>query len=113
MAVLAFSPNFIFFPIDVNVQVFPKRQILDSSKLKEFADDNFKFDRNGGKFSKRIEITGAKGKLLFTSRFAENIVVKVENAGNLPYLRHAFSLEKSLSLSLFPQELTFLIVVLF
>ena len=23
---------------------FPKRQILDSSKLKEFADDNFKFD---------------------------------------------------------------------
>ena len=24
----------------------PKRQILDSSKLKEFADDNFKFDEN-------------------------------------------------------------------
>ena len=23
---------------------FPKQQILDSSKLKEFADDNFKFD---------------------------------------------------------------------
>ena len=28
-------------------QPFPKRQILDSSKLKEFADDNFKFDENG------------------------------------------------------------------
>ena len=29
--------------------LFPKRQILDSSKLKEFADDNFEFDENGGK----------------------------------------------------------------
>ena len=26
---------------------FPTRQILDFSKLKEFADDNFKFDKNG------------------------------------------------------------------
>ena len=26
---------------------FPKRQISDSSKLKEFEDDNFKFDENG------------------------------------------------------------------
>ena len=31
---------------------FPKRQILDSSKLKEFADDNFKFDENGKESSK-------------------------------------------------------------
>ena len=28
-----------------------KRQMLDSSKLKEFADDNFKFYKNGTKFS--------------------------------------------------------------
>ena len=33
---------------------FPKRQILDSSKLKEFADDNFKFDENGRKVSKQV-----------------------------------------------------------
>ena len=26
---------------------FPKRQILDSSELKEFADGYFKFDENG------------------------------------------------------------------
>ena len=32
-----------------------RRQILDSSKLKEFADDNFKFDENGRKLSKRVE----------------------------------------------------------
>ena len=29
-----------------------RRQILDCSKLKQFADDNFKFDENGIKFSK-------------------------------------------------------------
>ena len=29
--------------------------ISDSSKLKEFADDNFKFDENGRKLSKRVE----------------------------------------------------------
>ena len=29
-----------------------KRQILDSSKLKEFADDNYKFDENGKQFAK-------------------------------------------------------------
>ena len=26
---------------------FPNNKILDSSKLKDFADDNFKFDENG------------------------------------------------------------------
>ena len=31
-----------------------------SSKLKEFADDNFKFDDNGSKLSKRVENTGEK-----------------------------------------------------
>ena len=40
--------------------LFPKRQILDSSKLKEFADDNFRFDKNGRKFSKRVENTVRK-----------------------------------------------------
>ena len=31
---------------------FPKRQILNSSKLKDFADDNFKFDYNYRQLSK-------------------------------------------------------------
>ena len=34
---------------------FPKQQMLDSSNLKEFADDNFKFDENGKKFFKWVE----------------------------------------------------------
>ena len=29
---------------------YPKRQILDSSKLNEFTDETFKFDENGRKF---------------------------------------------------------------
>ena len=42
------------------VKAFPKRQILDSSKLKEFADGNFKFDENSEKFSERVQNTGKR-----------------------------------------------------
>ena len=35
----------------LRVNTFPKRQNLESSKPKEFADDNFEFDENGGQFS--------------------------------------------------------------
>ena len=42
----------IFMLYNAHLQPFPKRQILDSSKLKEFADNNSKFDENGRKFSK-------------------------------------------------------------
>ena len=41
------------------------RQILDSSKLKGFADDNFKFDENGRKLSKRVENTRYEQLLFF------------------------------------------------
>ena len=37
-----------------------KKDFLDCSKLKEFADDDFKFDENGGSFSKRVEKTGKR-----------------------------------------------------
>ena len=36
------------------LNTFPQRQILDSSKLEEFADSNFIFDENGRKFSKMV-----------------------------------------------------------
>ena len=42
---------------------FPKRQILDSSKLREFADDNFNFYENGTEFSKPVENTVEKGEI--------------------------------------------------
>ena len=44
-------------------QPFPKGQILDSSKLKESADDNFKFGENGRKFSIQVENTVGKGEI--------------------------------------------------
>ena len=47
----------------------PKRQILDISKLKEFADDNFKLDKNGRKFSKRVENTVGKGEIARNEQF--------------------------------------------
>ena len=43
--------------------LFPKQQILDSSKLKEFADRNLKFDENDRKFFKWIENTVGKGEI--------------------------------------------------
>ena len=46
-----------------------RRQILESSKLKEFADDNFKFDKNGRKLSKRVENTVGKGEIARYDQF--------------------------------------------
>ena len=48
---------------------FPKRRILDSSKLKEFADDNCKVDENGRKISKWIEKTVGKGEIARYEQF--------------------------------------------
>ena len=45
------------------------RQILDSSKLKEFADDNFKFDENCRKLSKWVENTAGKGEIARYEQF--------------------------------------------
>ena len=54
--------RFIHYPIT-------RRQILDASKLKEFADDNFKFDENGTKLSKQIEDTMGKGGIARYEQF--------------------------------------------
>ena len=44
----------------VPVNPFPNNKILESSELKEFADDNFKSVENSRKFSKWIENTGKR-----------------------------------------------------
>ena len=46
-----------------------RRQILDSAKLNEFADDNFKFKENGRKLSKRVENTVGKGEIARYEQF--------------------------------------------
>ena len=47
----------------------PNDKILDSSKLKEFADDNFKFDENGSKLSERVANIVGKGEIVRYEQF--------------------------------------------
>ena len=55
--------------INILSKSFSKRQILDPSKLKEFADDNFKFEEICRKFSKWLENTVGKGKIARYEQF--------------------------------------------
>ena len=48
---------------------FPKQHILDSSEQKDFADDNFKYDKNGRNFFKQVENTVGKGEIAFYKQF--------------------------------------------
>ena len=52
---LPHNPEFDSFPHNPDFKPITKRQILDPSKLKEFEDDNFKFDKNGRKLSKPLK----------------------------------------------------------
>ena len=56
----------------LKAQPITRRQILDFFKLKEFADDNFKFDESGRKLSKRIENTVGKGEI---ARFEQFLLI--------------------------------------
>ena len=49
------------------------QQILDSSKLKDFADNNFKFDKNGTKLSKQVENTVGKAISPFPTVFSKSL----------------------------------------
>ena len=48
---------------------FPYDKFLESSKLTEFADYNFKLDENNRQFSKRMENTVGKGEIARNERF--------------------------------------------
>ena len=48
---------------------FPKHPILDSSKLIEFAEDDFNFDENGRKYSEWVEKTVGKGEIARYEQF--------------------------------------------
>ena len=48
---------------------FPKRQILDATKRKQYADDSFKFDVNVRNFSKFQENTVGKGEIARYEQF--------------------------------------------
>ena len=42
---------------------------INYSKVQKFADDNFKFDENGRKFSKQVENTVGKGEIAQYEQF--------------------------------------------
>ena len=42
---------------------------LDFSKMKEFADDNLRFDENGRQFSKKLQNTVGKGEIAHYEQF--------------------------------------------
>ena len=46
-----------------------KRPISDSSELKDFADEDFKFDKNGKKFCIWVVNTGEKGIIAHHEQF--------------------------------------------
>ena len=48
---------------------FPNEKFQMASKLKEFADDKFKLDENGRKFSVLVENTVGKGEIARNEQF--------------------------------------------
>ena len=48
---------------------FPKKQILDSSEVKEFADNNFKLVEIGRKLSDQVENTVVNGEIAGYEQF--------------------------------------------
>ena len=51
------------------INPLPEDKILDTSKLKLSADDNFKFDENSRKFSKWVETIGGKWEIARYEQF--------------------------------------------
>ena len=60
---LMFSSALLGSLFTENFLTLSQTTIFRTSKLKEFADDNFKFDENGRKFSRWIENTVGKGEI--------------------------------------------------
>ena len=66
---LSCSRSIFIVAFEDDINPFNRRQILDSSKLEEFADDNFKFDENDRKLSTRVENTVEKGEIARYEQF--------------------------------------------
>ena len=66
------SMSLVLYTVHVYTEISessPKRQILDSSKLKEVVDNNFKSDKNDRKFSERVENNAGKGEIARYEQF--------------------------------------------
>ena len=62
--------SFIYLHTAIHPSVYPfSNDKLQTSKQKEFAANNFKFDENGRKFSKWVENIVGKGKIARFEQF--------------------------------------------
>ena len=61
--------HFLVWKKKNSLKPFQNGQNLHASKLKEFVDDNSKFDENGRKFSKKVENTVGKGEIARYEQF--------------------------------------------
>ena len=59
----------MLFIVSKLLNLLPDDKILDWSKLKDFADNNFKFYENGRKLSKQVENTVGKGEIACYEQF--------------------------------------------
>ena len=62
-------PMFLKALFHRTINPLPDDKILDWSKLKQFADDNFEFDINSRKFSQPVENTVDKGEIAHYEQF--------------------------------------------
>ena len=51
------------------INPFPNDDIMEFSKFKACADDNFEFDENGRKLSKKVENTVGNGEIARYEQF--------------------------------------------
>ena len=70
--------------IPATYKSFHNEKILDSSKLREFAEDNFGFDENGRKSSEKIE-NNCKQFLLFIHPSKKGRIMLSPVAGGVPH----------------------------
>ena len=63
--------NYIRFKLSFNkaFNFFQNNKFLDSSKLKEFADNNFRFEENGRKFFRWVENIVGKREIAHCEQF--------------------------------------------
>ena len=62
-------PCLLWLLLSVKPLALSQTQILYSSKLKEFADNNFKFDENGRRFYKQVDNIVGKGEIALSEQF--------------------------------------------
>ena len=72
-SIFSFSHSVFYHFKNLSFKPFPKLQVFDSSKLKEFAVDNFRLDENDRKFSKWEENTVGKGEIARNDSVCSNL----------------------------------------